>query len=764
MRARAQPWPWPLLLALTWLPAAPVAAQQADGSISGTVTDAETGQALVAAEVHVEDPRRHETSHGDGRYHLLRLPPGRFTVVFERLGYRTATRVVELAEGQHLVLDVAMTPAPVEIEGLIVTGTMGGRAAEDALRPTTVLGGRELQRRMDVTVAETLEGEAGVAVASMGPAPARPVIRGLGGDRVLILEDGERVGDVSASSADHAVAMDPLGAERVEVVRGPAALFYGSNALGGVVNVISEEIPTTLPDRMHGDATGQFRSATDAGAAEASVTGSIGRVSLRAGGSFRDTGEMDTPLGAVPNSALRTWGGSAGLAWINGWGHAGAALRLYDSEYGIPPDPVAGHADGVTVRLDRWAAHGQLHWTRRAGPFEHLELDAKITRLDHLELEDGGVVGTEFGLNTHALELVGRHGGAGPFARGAVGVRGQRNDYGADRGRGTVLSVDEWDAAIYGLEELETGRVQLQFGGRFDWSRRTPTSGPDQVEGVDVRERDFANVSGSVAALYEVAPEVRLGLSVSRSFRTPSSDELYSDGPHLASYTFEVGNPELDAETGMGADLFLRVGRDDLRGEVAVFANRIDDFIQPRNTGAVRSGLFVYRATNTDALFAGAEASLEWTPLRHVALDGSVSLVRAEDRGTDRPLPLIPPVAADLGLRYERTEWYAQIGWRGTLQQDRVPERPELASGTWCDESGGAAGCQPVPGEFLPTDGYTLFNAAVGYRWFVSGSLHSLTLGVDNLTDETYRNHLSRIKELQPEAGRSINLLYRIGF
>lgn len=738
----------------------------ATASIEGDVIDAETGRSVPGVVVHVEDPRRHEITHEDGSFHLLQLPPGRYTVLFERVGYETAARQVTLVQGQSARLEVALAPAPVELEGLVVTATVGGRSATDALRPTTVVAGRDLQRQLDATIAGTLESEAGVAVASMGPAPARPVIRGLGGDRVLILEDGERVGDVSASSTDHAVAVEPIGAERIEVVRGPAALFYGSNALGGVVNVITEEIPTTLPHRLHGGATLQGRSATDGMAGEASLLDAFGRLAVRASGSIRDAGDLTTPLTEVPNTDLRTWGASAGAAWVNGWGHVGGAFRVYDSEYGIPPDSVSGHPAGVRVVMDRWAARGQLHWTRGVGPLEHVELDTKITRLDHFELEDGGEVGTEFGLNTHVVELVGRHGGLGPFSRGAIGVRGQRNDYGADRGRGAILSVDEWGAALYALEELEAGRFQLQLGGRFDYAANEPTSGPAEVAGVPVRERTFGNLTGSASLLFATSAQTQVGVSASRAFRTPSSDELYSEGPHLASYTFEVGNPELEAEIGHGIDLFVRLNGARVRGEVAGFYNRIDGFVYPLNTGTLRGDLFVYQPTNTDASFTGAEASLEWSPLRHVALDGNVSFVRAENEQLDEPLPFIPPLNGSLALRYERTRWYVQTGWRAAAMQERVPERPELPVGSpgYCDEGGVAIGCRPVPGEFVPTSGYAIFNLAAGYRMDFGGALHALTLSVENVTDEVYRNHLSRIKELLPEQGRTVNLLYRVGF
>ena len=760
--------PYTLAVLLALAPAALGAQTQASGGVEGRVVDAATGTPIAGVTVHVEDPRRHEVTHEDGGFHIGGLPAGAYTVSFERVGYATRAVEVSVTLGQITDLHVEMEVAAVELEGLVVTATMGGRQSDDALRPTSVVTGRDLQRQMDASLAGTLESEAGVAVASMGPAPARPVIRGLAGDRVLILEDGQRIGDVSASSPDHAVALDPITAERIEVVRGPAALFYGSNALGGVVNVITEEIPATRPDRLQGSATLQGRSASDGFAGEASLAGPAGNLAINGGLAFRTAGDMTTPLGEVENTGTSMLDGALGAAWVNGWGHAGASARYYRSEYGIPPDSVAGHAHGVTVEMERAALRGQLHWTNMAGPFDHVELNAKVTRLDHLELEDEGHVGTELGLNTHVLELVGRHSGSGTFDRGAVGARVQRNDYGADRGRGEVLSVDEWDAALYALEELESGRFQLQVGGRFDFARRDPVHGPDELAGEPVTMRDYSNLAGSVSGLYRVLDWARVGVAVTRAFRTPSSDELFSEGPHLASYTFEIGNPDLEAETGHGVDLFLRFDRPSLRGEVAGFWNRIDGYVYPRNTGEVDAAslLFVYQATNTEADFRGAEAALTWSPLEAIALDGSVSYVRADNLETDEPLPMIPPLQADVALRYERTSWFAQAGWHAAAEQERVPARPELPvfAGGYCDENGNAEGCHAVPGEFVATSGYSTWSLAAGVRWFTWGALSSLTLSVENLTDEVYRNHLSRIKELLPEQGRSINLIYRASF
>ncbi len=209
--------------------------------VRGVVTDSATGEPLPAALVRLLEVDRQDVTHENGAFHLRRVPAGSYTLIVEHLGYRPAREPVEVGPGGAPPLSIRLASSAIDLPGIMVTAAMGARSRAEAHRLSQVLGGRELDRELDVTVAETLEGEAGLSSASMGPGPARPVIRGLSGDRILVLEDGERVGDVSSGSADHAVSVEASSARRIEVVRGPAALFYGSNALGGVVNVVRED-------------------------------------------------------------------------------------------------------------------------------------------------------------------------------------------------------------------------------------------------------------------------------------------------------------------------------------------------------------------------------------------------------------------------------------------------------------------------------------------------------------------------------------------
>ena len=277
------------------------ASAETTGAIEGFLLDAGRGTGVGGATVRLRELGRMELSHPDGSFHFERLRPGRYTIIAERIGYAVFEREVTVSSGASVALELILTPTALTLQGIVVTGMGRPRGVEEAWRPTSVLFGRELDRRLGSSLAETLRSEPGVSVRSFGPAAAQPVIRGLSGDRVLVLENGQRTGDLSTLSGDHAVGIDPLSASRIEVVRGPAGLLYGGNALGGVVNAIREEIPRTVPDRPTGAAVLQLESATTGWATAGNVTlAATPEIALRVEAGLRASDDLRTPLGSLP--------------------------------------------------------------------------------------------------------------------------------------------------------------------------------------------------------------------------------------------------------------------------------------------------------------------------------------------------------------------------------------------------------------------------------------------------------------------------------
>jgi iron complex outermembrane receptor protein len=709
------------------------------GSVRGHVVEVGTGSPLAGTHVRLVELGRDELTHEDGEFHFDGLTAGQYTLVIERLGYRRVTRQIALAPGETAYLRIELQFSAIQLPGLMVTGGIGQRLGEESLRAATVVAGQELSRKLDATIAGTLQNEPGVAAVSTGPATARPVIRGLGGDRILILEDGERVGDLSSSSPDHAVAIEAVTAKQMEVVRGPAALLYGSNALGGVVNVIREEIPTSQADRVHGSVSVQGQTANRGFTGGGFLTHSFGPLALRVEGSARTAGDLRTPVGTLENTGLDTYNLSAGASWVDGWGHAGAAYRFYDSEYGLPGHE-GGHEEGVTIEMRRHTVRGEALVRPSAGPFSSIEFDGTYSHYHQREIEESGILGTEFGLLTAVGSVLMRHGALGPFSEGAVGFQAQWRDYAAG-GSLEAPPSNEYTVAGYFLEEIDLSPLRLQLGGRYDWHRVVPRDTTTELDIGRVRTRSFGSVSASVGALYEVVDGIAVGASVARAYRTPDVTELFSQGPHLATHSVEVGNPDLEEEIGLGFDLFVRATRERFRGEVAAFRNTIDGFIYPRNTGdRSPSGLPIYRHVGEDAVLTGFEGKAEWSVADRLVLDGTVSYVRGTLTRTDEPLPFIPPLGGRFGFRYEAPRYFVGAGMKWAARQDRVGEFEE------------------------PTDGYHVYDAVAGYRWTAFGRVHTLTLRADNVTDAEYRDHLSRVKAVMPQAGRNLSLLYRVNF
>lgn len=732
-----------VLLALVGLWVAPLQAQQPavdeqhGNRIEGEVHDPQ-GVPLAGVLVRIPQLERLEYSHDDGRWHFERLPVGTYTIVAERIGYGSESTTVEVVEGGVLQVRFVLEPSAIDVAGFVVTGTAEARSGDRVLRPVDVLSGQELNERLRGTVAATLADEPGMAQVTMGPATARPVIRGLGGDRVLMLEDGQRVGDVSAASTDHATALDPSGATRIEVVRGPSALLYGSQALGGVVNVIREEIPRSVHHEPHGDLRIQSETINNGWVGAGSLLYGVGEhVGLRFEGSHRTADDLATPLGPLENTGITTTNLGGAMSWVGTQGLLGASYRFYDNDYGIPGGFVGAHPTGVNIEMRRHAVRGEGEW-RQVGPFERLEVDGVHTRYEHRELEGGGIVGTQYGLFTSAGEVRAGHGGLGPSTGGTFGARLQRESY-AFGGSLATPDTRRWTGSVYAFEELELDRLTFEAGVRWDRVvADVVRPDPDSDIG-DVRDRTFDAFSGSFGMLIEARPGLLIGATAARAFRAPDVNELYSEGPHLASYIFEVGNPDLDVEIGTGLDLFVRLDRERIKAEIAAFRNSISGYVYPRDTGEVsRVQLPIFQFTGSDALMVGLEgsASIAWGGAW--ASQATVSYVRGTLTETNEPLPLIPPLNGRADLTYETPAWFAGGEVRWSARQDRL-------------------------GDFeTPTDGYALWGLSAGYRRVLRGRLHTLTLRLDNLTDEVYRNHISRTKELMPEAGRGLSLTYRV--
>ncbi len=742
------------------------------GAIHGIIRDVETGEPILFANIRLKDTGRYRISREDGTFQFDNMPVRKYTVTIQHIGYTPVEKEVEVTPDDTVQIAVDLVPSVFEIsESVVVTGTGRERGVSETYQPTSVLGGRQYQQKMQTTLPASLVHLPGISQQSFGAAATQPVIRGMGGDRVLVLEDGQRTGDLSTTSADHAVAIEPVTTERVEVVRGPAGLLYGSNALGGVINIIREEIPRDIPERISGTLMLRGESYNDGASGGGMITVPAGSFALRGEISGRTAGDIRTPEGTFPSTDLDGYNASAGASWITDWGYAGASFRQYEMRYGVPGEfndiQIPGaHAGGVDAEFMRRVGRFRALHYEGIGPFSDIEFDGHVTHYIHKEIEgETGagrpIIGAEFDQLTISGSLIARHiheNGILPL-EGAAGISARYRDLLSVRGFTGTRSATETVLSAFVYEEFGWRVLRFQVGLRYDWSsiepyRTDPIQSGDRL--IPVTSRTFGEFSGSIALLYDIRPGWKIGLSVARAFRNPAIEELYSDGPHLADFSYDIGNPELDAEVGTGIDLFIRSEMRSLKFDANLFYNYVSNYIYYEPTGEIDPRLRrypVFQARSDNAVFYGTEGQIEIHLGGEFVLDGTISYVRATRTADNDPLPFIPPLNGNVNFRYEGKHLFASIGWTGADSQNRVPS--------------------PIPdpineGETIkpqsPTPSYNLLRAGIGYRWTQFNILHTITLNVDNATDNVWRDHLSRVKDVAPQPGRNIQLSYQILF
>lgn len=669
-------------------------------------------------------------------------------------------------------------------ETLTPTVTTSGWApgANNVYRPSTTLRGDELQRNLSSSVPATLEAVPGFHVQYNGPGAANPTIRGMPGDRILMLEDGHTTGDIYWTASDHGVMVEPLSAERIDVLRGPAGLLYGSNALGGVVNVIREDIPIRRPHSLEGVVSSQFESVNRGFTLGGALRAPLGEQStVYAEATGRRAGDTRTPLGPIEKTDLQALNGALGFSWRSSQGLLGAALRYYENVYGVPGEfdgqlIPGGHPGGVSIEATRIGGRIQGEYHRRIAFFDGLQLRSNFTHYLHDEIEgilgDQEVLGARFRQNTSDTHLIAHHEPA-PLAanstikaEGALGLSFQSRDLVASGASPGTRSGSQRSLGLFGYEEFELLPFRIQTGLRYDFRHLTTDDlSPIRVRTAErrivkeVHPRAFQSLSGSLAALYDFADRWTLGLNLARSFRPPTIEELYSDGPHLADFSYDIGSPDLSAEVGHGLDLFLRSRLPKLDLEVAAYINHVSDYIHYAPTGETirvfREGqpprvTPVFEARSDDALFLGAEGRIQWEFFERFSLDLSASYTRASRQPEGDPLPYIPPLSSRLEARYDGASFFASLGANLGAPQNRVP-RP-IAVGDLLESPQN------------PTDGYALMHALVGWRHHGDHFDHTLILQGSNLANQPWRDHLSRIKDVAPQPGRNLQISYRALF
>lgn len=707
-------------------------------SLKGKIIAEHSREPIVGATVELVELRRLARTNAEGTFVFEDVAAGTYAISVTAGGYADQIRHVTVPNGEaDFVLDLRFHEEPV-----VVTTSPDPMDAMQVYQPTNVVGGEQLEFRGTPSLGTTLQNEAGITTTSLSQASSRPVIRGLGGNRVLVLEDGSRTGDVSFLSDDHAVTVNPMGADSIEVVRGAANLLYGSNAIGGVVNVLSGDVPAKLNDRPTGSVAFGASTNTDELTGGLDLEGALGSMGYHLGAWRSDAGEYQFNGGTAGNSQSDFTTFNGGLSYIGAAGYAGFAYRDQDSDYGIPVSEegelIEEGEHGITIRMQQESLRLRGELARDFGIFSGGRFQAIRHDYKHTEFEDTGDVGTVFDQQTDEYRADLTHREVGRFS-GTFGAWYLNSELQATGAEAYLPFAETTGYAAFFYEDVDLGGARLQFGGRYDQQDVDPGPGGD--------EKDFSGGSAAVGAIIHPKGSWSVPVNVTSNFKAPSAEELFADGPHLANLTFEIGDPDLSEETSVGVDLGFRWETPRFSGVVTVFRTDFTDFIfldidpnvldgDPNNTVGLPTGTYV----QTDALFYGAEAHADISLVEHLTLDVTADMVIAEDDETGEPLPRIPPLRAGAGVHWDTDRYGVGAEARFTDEQDRVAPNEE------------------------PTNAFTIYNV-FGHVQLAGGPVvHRFTLRVANLTDRFYRNHISRVKEILPEPGRSARLLYTLIF
>jgi iron complex outermembrane receptor protein len=665
----------------------------------------------------------------------------------------------------------------------------------DILGNITVVEGDRLARDLRGQIGDSLTRHPGVSATSFSPGASRPVLRGFSGDRVRVLTDGIGSIDVSNSSADHAVTVDPLTIERIEILRGPAVLLFGSQAIGGAVNLIDRRIPRAVPtEHAHIDAIGGYGTAAKDRSAGASIDVALApNIVAHLDGSYRKTGDVRTggfviakglrqemihsaaherfdghieeadelvaaanKRGRIDNTASRTWTVAGGLALINEGGQLGISVSHFDSRYGVPTrlnfTDFHAHDDGddddhhhdhdddghvhgeepVTIGLKQWRADVRGEVELGDGFFDKLRLRGGFADYRHTEYE-GREVGTVFtnkGVEGR-LELTQNENGGW---RGASGIQYSHRDFNAVGAEAFVPRNLTEQLAAFTLQEWHIGRFGLEAAARYEHSRvKAPFIG---------QNRSFGAVSGALGANYAITDQVKFGVSVSRAVRAPSAEELYSDGAHVATQAYELGNAALKKEASWGAEASLKLSSENISASLTGYSNWFDNFIYSSATGDHDHGLPVFQYFQRDARVWGFEAEARANLFKAgdytVAIDGVADMTRATIKGgLDEHAPRIPPLRLLGGVE---------------VSSDALTLRGEVE---WTDKQ------HRVSDYETETKGFTLVNASLDFRPLPDQKNLTISLQANNIFDVEARRHASFTKDYVPLSGRDFRVQIR---
>ena len=733
-------------------------------TITGTVKS--SGQPLVGATVRLLELDRADRTGAAGEFRFSDVPPGTYRVFVGLSGYAAAVDTVRVGAGTA-TLAFALKPTAIPLEEIVVSASPTARTADEEYQSAESKSRHAFDETPGMSFAEKLSDLPGVNVRGNGSAPSRPILRGLGDNEVLVLENGLRMGDIATYDPAHATPIDAMSIAQVDVVRGPAAILYGPNTIGGLVNLITNLVPTASDHPMSGTVAAEGNSMNNEYSGYINNIYTNGQSAFRVSAGALRAGDMGIPKGTyydpgtgtpfvlsrIPQSDAKSSQGGLGYSYQGDFGSVGIGANHYEMNWGIPgvpPNPDWMNVPPTTSRISqqrntvefRSLINTDSAWVQR------VKLDAAYNDYNHSEFptaQDASGVSDPQANHFHKTEfnamLQMQQRASGAWS-GTVGLWSdiQNLTISGDQplGPNSVTS----DIAAFAYEEYRAAtNTRLQLGARFDYDRIQTNPDPQSTDSVFRtldESRHHTAFTASLGAVQQFTPELIGSLSIARSFRAPTVQELFANGLDAPSGTYSIGTASLGPEAGLGVDASLKGDYGNAKFEFSPYLNYVNHYIYGFLRGDTIQDFPVRQFAATDARLAGFEAAVTVQPAEHWALRASSDYVNAQDTKQNVPLPFIPPLRGLLRASYENSTYNGMVEWRGAAAQTRLGDGD------------------------TPTAGYGLMNVGVGMRVVHAGTVSEIGLHVDNVFDKLYRDNLSVIKDFVPQPGRGFRLTYEL--
>ena len=706
---------------------------QGTGKITGKVIFGGDRSPLHQATVKIVELNRSTVTDDNGVYTFDKVPAGNYKLMAHQEGFSDATVPVTVALNGTAISDIELNISAIN-EEVTVTGSGTEQSTFEAIATVSTVNSTEIVSRAAVGIGDILDKEAGVAKRSSGPATSRPVIRGFDGDRVLISTDGVSVGSLGSQSGDHSEPVDTLAVERIEVVKGPATLLYGSNAIGGVVNAISGH-----DEGAHPGLRGYFSALGGTNNGQAGASGGVeygvknwmfwGNGSAQRSGDYTAGGDF----GTVFNTFTRNATASVGSGYFGKNAYFTTNYSYYQNRYGIPLDFREAEPEVRRIPMHRHDLKFNLGIKETGWFVSDMKFTIDLSRYQHQEVADD-VVGTTFRNNVFSYRGMFEQKTYGKLT-GRFGFNGFQRNF-STVGIETLVDgpVKQDSFAFFGLEEFKFEGVTLQLGARVESNHYDPVN-------LELPDRRFTGFSGAVGARFDLWKGGAFVANYSHGFRAPALEELYNHGPHDGTLLFEVGNSELRPEISNGIDLSLRHQTERLKAEANFYYYHFRNFVFLAPTDEIdeESGFPFAFYLQGDSRFVGTELSLDIKVHKYVNIFSGLDYVSAE-LASGQPLPRIPPLRGRIGLDFR----YEGLNVKPELviidRQDKV----------FINET--------------PTAGYATFNLLGTYTLSRQHLAHIFTVNAFNLNNKLYYNHISFIKDISPEIGRGVRFSYTVRF